>query len=66
MWAVVVGITMQFFINMEIERYTLVTGESVFMGMTRKYGKWIPIWFLLVCAFVFYGFFSILTVSKYF
>ncbi len=47
MWAAVVGITMQFFINMEIERYTLVTGESVFMGMTRKYGKWIPIWFLL-------------------
>lgn len=46
-WAAVVGITMQFFINMEIERYTLVTGESVFMGMTRKYGKWIPIWFLL-------------------
>ena len=46
-WAAVVGITMQFFINMEIERYTLVTGESVFMGMTRKYGRWIPIWFLL-------------------
>ena len=47
MWAAVAGITMQFFINMEIERYTLVTGESVFMGMTRKYGKWIPVWFLL-------------------
>ncbi len=46
-WAAVVGITMQFFINMEIERYTLVTGESVLMGMTRKYGRWIPIWFLL-------------------
>lgn len=46
-WAAVVGITMQFFINMEIERYTLVTGESVFMGLTRKFGKWIPIWFLL-------------------
>ncbi|MDO8488123.1 MAG: Nramp family divalent metal transporter [bacterium] len=46
-WAAVVGITMQFFINMEIERYTLVTGESVFMGMTRKYGRWIPVWFLL-------------------
>jgi len=47
MWAAVVGISMQFFINMEIERYTLVTGESVFMGMTRKYGAWIPVWFLL-------------------
>lgn len=47
MWAAVVGITMQFFINMEIERYTLVTGESVFMGMTRKYGRWVPVWFLL-------------------
>lgn len=46
-WAAVLGITFQFFINMEIERYTLVTGESVFVGLTRKYGRFTPIWFIL-------------------
>ncbi|HEY6738794.1 MAG TPA: Nramp family divalent metal transporter, partial [Actinopolymorphaceae bacterium] len=28
MWAAVVGFGIQFFLNMEIERYTLATGES--------------------------------------
>ena len=46
-WAAVLGITFQFFINMEIERYTLVTGESIFVGLTRKYGRFTPIWFIL-------------------
>lgn len=46
-WAAVLGITFQFFINMEIERYTLVTGESIFVGLARKYGKFTPIWFIL-------------------
>lgn len=45
-WAAVLGITSQFFINMEIERYTLVTGESIFVGLTRKYGKGAPYWFI--------------------
>lgn len=46
-WAAVLGITFQFFINMEIERYTLITGESIFVGLTRKYGKFTPVWFIL-------------------
>ncbi|OGM01792.1 hypothetical protein A2115_03585 [Candidatus Woesebacteria bacterium GWA1_41_8] len=46
-WAAVLGITFQFFINMEIERYTLVTGESIFVGLTRKFGKLTPYWFIL-------------------
>ncbi|KKT34987.1 MAG: hypothetical protein UX12_C0030G0004 [Candidatus Collierbacteria bacterium GW2011_GWC1_45_47] len=46
MWGAVVGITFQFFINMEIGRYTLVTGESVFVGWTRLIGKLAPIWFI--------------------
>lgn len=46
-WAAVVGITFQFFINMEIERYTLVTGESIFVGLARKYGRFTPPWFIL-------------------
>jgi hypothetical protein len=28
LWAAVVGVVTQFFINMEIERYTLATGET--------------------------------------
>ncbi|KKT30523.1 MAG: hypothetical protein UW41_C0001G0038 [Candidatus Collierbacteria bacterium GW2011_GWC2_44_18] len=46
-WGAVAGITMQWFINLEISRYTLATGESVFVGLTRKSGKIIPIWFIV-------------------
>ncbi len=46
-WAALLGITFQFFINMEIERYSLVTGESIFVGLTRKFGRLAPIWFIL-------------------
>src|SRR3990172_5155967 len=45
-WAAVVGITLQFFLNMEIERYSLVTGESVFTGWTKKWGRVMPVWFI--------------------
>lgn len=45
-WAAVLGITFQFFINMEIERYTLASGESIFVGLTRKFGKFAPYWFI--------------------
>src|SRR3989338_11622927 len=46
-WGMVIGITFQFFINMEIERYTLATGESVFVGLSRKFGSLSPLWFIL-------------------
>jgi hypothetical protein len=46
-WAAVMGVTFQFFINMEIERYTLINGESVFVGWARKFGRLSPIWFIL-------------------
>lgn len=46
LWAAVLGITFQFFLNMEIERYTLVTGESVFVGLARKLSIFAPIWFI--------------------
>lgn len=46
-WGALVGITLQFFINMEIERYTLARGESVFVGVSRKIGKLSPLWFLV-------------------
>lgn len=44
-WGAVLGITMQFFINMEIERYSLVRGESIFVGFARKL-SFLPFWFI--------------------
>ena len=40
LWAAVVGILMQFFINMEIERYTLATGETAMGGFMRMWKRW--------------------------
>ena len=45
-WAAVLGITFQFFLNMEIERYTLINGESIFVGLARKYKLFSPVWFI--------------------
>ena len=45
-WGAVIGITFQFFMNMEIERYALVHGESVFVGLARKM-RFVSYWFLL-------------------
>jgi hypothetical protein len=45
-WGALIGITLQFFLNMEIARYTLVTGESIFVGFSRKFGRIAPVWFI--------------------
>jgi hypothetical protein len=45
-WAAVLGISFQFFMNMEIERYALVKGESVFVGFNRMW-RGLPYWFIL-------------------
>ena len=45
-WGAILGITFQYFINMEIERYALVKGESVFVGIA-KFWKQAPYWFIL-------------------
>lgn len=45
-WGALLGLTFQFFMNMEIERYALLRGESIFMGLARKF-RWISFWFLL-------------------
>jgi len=39
-WAAVVGVVTQFFLNMEIERYTLATGETVLTGFNRMWKHW--------------------------
>src|SRR3954451_24217371 len=40
LWAAVVGVTVQFFINMEIERYTLATGETAIGSFQRLWRPW--------------------------
>jgi len=44
-WGALLGITLQFFLNTEIIRYSLVWGESVFVGFKRLW-KWWPVWFI--------------------
>src|SRR5215211_1871777 len=46
LWLAVVGVTMQWFLNMEIERYTLATGETAVTGFSRMW-KWWSIIFIL-------------------
>ncbi len=40
LWAAVIGILTQFFLNMEIERYTLATGETAITGFSRFWKPW--------------------------
>ena len=40
LWGAVLGIVTQFFLNMEIERYTLATGETVLTGFNRSWRHW--------------------------
>ncbi len=39
-WAALVGLITQYFINMEIERYTLITGETALTGFSRFGRHW--------------------------
>ena len=47
LWAAVLGVTVQYFLNMEIERYTLATGETAVCGFVRFWKSW----GLLFCLF---------------
>lgn len=60
-WGALLGIIMQFFINMEIERYALIKGESVFVGLYKKY-KWTAVWFIL-STFIGFGLPGIISAS---
>lgn len=46
-WACLLGVLTQFFMNMEIERWTLVTGESAITGFCRLNKNWAWIMLLL-------------------
>ena len=45
-WACMVGVTTQYFLNMEIERWTLATGETAVTGFCRLWRPWASIFLL--------------------
>src|SRR5688572_23468461 len=50
LWGALIGLSLQAFINHEVARHTLATGESFFTSSARLF-KWLaPFW--LVCAVV--------------
>ncbi|MFA6301368.1 MAG: Nramp family divalent metal transporter [Candidatus Paceibacterota bacterium] len=60
-WGAILGITFQYFMNMEIERYALVKGESVFVGI---YKLWKPaIYWFIVSTFIGFGLPGIIAAS---
>lgn len=60
-WGAILGITFQFFINMEIERYSLVKGESVFVGIAKIF-NWSVYWFIF-STFIGFGLPGIIAAS---
>jgi hypothetical protein len=50
LWLAAVGILTQYFINMEIERYTLATGETAVTGFTRLWPHWA--WLFIIFTIV--------------
>ncbi|TDW95664.1 MULTISPECIES: Nramp family divalent metal transporter [Kribbella] len=50
LWGAVVGVVVQWFLNMEIERYTLATGETALTGFNR-YGKHWGLFFAIMTYF---------------
>ncbi|MFM8286810.1 MAG: Nramp family divalent metal transporter [Planctomycetaceae bacterium] len=46
-WACLLGVITQYFLNLEIERWTLATGESAITGFCRLSRAWGPIMLLL-------------------
>lgn len=49
-WACMLGVLTQYFINMEIERWTLATGETAITGFCRLWKHWS--WIFLLCNVV--------------
>jgi hypothetical protein len=48
LWAAVLGILTQLFLNLEIERYTLATGETALTGFNRSWKHWGLVFAVLV------------------
>lgn len=52
-WGAILGITFQYFMNMEIERYALVKGESVFVGIYKLFKP--AVYWFIVSTFIGFG-----------
>ncbi|GAB6897653.1 Nramp family divalent metal transporter [Kineosporia succinea] len=50
LWGAALGLTVQWFLNMEIERYTLATGETALSGFNRYWKHW-GLFFVLLAVF---------------
>ncbi|WP_181764604.1 Nramp family divalent metal transporter [Streptomyces albidus (ex Kaewkla and Franco 2022)] len=50
LWGAVVGVVTQWFLNMEIERYTLATGETAVTGFNRYWRHWGAVMVVLTYA----------------
>src|SRR6188768_3182303 len=48
LWGALIGVVTQFFLNMEVERYTLATGETVLTGFNRFWKHWGLVFAILV------------------
>jgi len=48
LWGMALGVTMQWFLNLEIERYTLATGETALTGFSRLWKHWGLVFAVLV------------------
>lgn len=62
-WGAVLGIAFQFFVNMEIERYALLKGESVFVGIDKLFW-WAAYWFIF-STFIGFGLPGIIAASAH-
>lgn len=60
-WGALLGISFQYFINMEIERYALAKGESIFVGINKIF-RWAAYWFIL-STFIGFGLPGIIAAS---
>jgi hypothetical protein len=47
LWAAVVGVGTQYFINTEVERYSLATGETAVTGFIRMWRGWAPLFVIM-------------------
>ncbi len=48
LWGALMGVVTQFFLNMEVERYTLATGETALTGFNRFWKHWGLVFAILV------------------
>ena len=60
-WGAILGITFQYFMNMEIERYALVKGESVFVGIHKLFKP--AVYWFIASTFIGFGLPGIIAAS---